>query len=53
MIDGEAVIYVQGKPHPCARGSAVPLPIGQTLEIDNASTTQPVRYLIVKAKAAR
>ena len=53
VLEGEAVIYVQGQAHACVRGSAVPLPIGRTLEIDNASPTEPVRYLIVKARAAR
>lgn len=51
VLEGEAVIYVQGKAHACARGTAVPLALGQTLEIDNASPSEPVRYLIVKAKA--
>ncbi len=50
VIEGEAVIFVQGKAHACAKGSAVPLALGQTLEIDNASPTELVRYLIVKAK---
>lgn len=53
VLEGEAMIYVQGQPHACAKGSAVPLALGQTLEIDNASPTEPVRYLIVKATAKR
>jgi quercetin dioxygenase-like cupin family protein len=53
VLEGEAVIYVQGQPHACVKGSAVPLALGQTLEIDNASPTEPVRYLIVKATAKR
>ncbi len=53
VVEGEAVIYVQGRAHACVKGSAVPLPLGQSLEIDNASTTEVVRYLIVKAAAKR
>lgn len=52
VLDGEAVIYVSGKAHACVPGSAVPLAIGQTLEIDNASPEVPLRYLIVKARAS-
>jgi hypothetical protein len=40
---------VDGRPHPCVGGAAVPLPLGATLSIDNASPTEPVRYVIVKA----
>ena len=53
VVEGEAVIYVQGQSHACVKGSAVPLALGQTLEIDNASVTDPVRYLIVKATSKR
>lgn len=50
VVEGEGVIYVQGQPTACVRGSAVALPLGRTLEIDNASRTEPLRYLIVKAR---
>lgn len=49
VLEGEAVIFVDGSAHACGRGSAVPLGFGQALEIDNASPSAPVRYLIVKA----
>jgi quercetin dioxygenase-like cupin family protein len=51
VVAGEAVIYVDGQAHACVPGTAVPLPLGAVLEIDNASTERPVRYLIVKAHA--
>ncbi|MFN7700457.1 MAG: hypothetical protein ACK6CU_17730 [Deltaproteobacteria bacterium] len=53
VLEGEAVLYVQGRAHACVKGSAVPLALGQSLEIDNASSVEPVRYLIVKATAER
>jgi uncharacterized cupin superfamily protein len=53
VLEGEAVIYVQGQAYACTKGSAVPLALGQSLEIDNTSVTEPVRYLIVKATAKR
>jgi quercetin dioxygenase-like cupin family protein len=52
VIEGEAVLYVDRKAHACVPGSAVALPLGATLEIDNASIEAPVRYLIVKARRA-
>lgn len=52
IVEGEGVIYVNGVAHPCVKGSAVPLAFGQTLEIDNASSEQVLRYLIVKAQRA-
>jgi quercetin dioxygenase-like cupin family protein len=50
VVAGEAVLAVDGRPHPAIPGTAVALPLGSTLSIDNASTTESVRYLIVKAK---
>ena len=50
VVGGEAVLYVNGRAHACVEGSAVPLPLGATLAIDNASPTEVVRYVIVKAK---
>lgn len=47
---GEGVLYVDGRAHPCVPGSLVALPLGARLEIDNASTTEPLVYLIVKAR---
>lgn len=53
VVEGEAVLYVDRRAHACVAGSAVPLPLGATLEIDNASADAPVRYLIVKARPSR
>lgn len=50
FVSGEAVAYVDGRPHACVGGTAIPLPLGATLSIDNASPTEPVRYVIVKAQ---
>lgn len=50
VVEGEAVLYVDGKANACGRGGAVALPKGAVLEIDNASADAPVRYLIVKAR---
>ncbi len=50
VVEGEGVVYVDGAAHACVKGSAVPLAFGQTLEIDNASGEQVLRYLIIKAK---
>ncbi len=49
VVEGEAVLRVDGRARACVRGGAVALPLGATLEIDNASIDAPVRYLIVKA----
>ncbi|HEX6764009.1 MAG TPA: cupin domain-containing protein [Polyangiaceae bacterium] len=50
VVAGEAVLYVDGRPRGCVPGDAVGLPLGSTLAIDNASSTEPVRYVIVKAR---
>jgi quercetin dioxygenase-like cupin family protein len=49
VVGGAARIHVGATPHECAVGSAVALPLGATLRIDNASASAPLRYLIVKA----
>jgi quercetin dioxygenase-like cupin family protein len=50
VVEGEGVIYVDGAAHASVQGSAVALPLGKMLEIDNASVDAPLRYLIVKAR---
>jgi quercetin dioxygenase-like cupin family protein len=50
VIAGEAVLEVDRRPHAAVPGTAVALPLGSTLSIANASTTNSVRYVIVKAK---
>jgi quercetin dioxygenase-like cupin family protein len=52
-LAGEAVLYVNRAPHPLVPGGVVGLPLGATLEIDNASDAVAFRYLIVKARPPR
>jgi len=49
-LAGEAIVYVDGRAHALVAGSVVGLPLGSKLEIDNASSDAPFRYLIVKAR---
>ena len=49
-LEGEAVLYVDERPHPVVPGVVVPLPLGSRLAIDNASIERPFRYLIIKAR---
>jgi mannose-6-phosphate isomerase-like protein (cupin superfamily) len=46
--DGDAII--DGASHPLRAGSVVFLPLGSTLSLRNRSETEPLRYLIVKAR---
>jgi quercetin dioxygenase-like cupin family protein len=50
VLDGEGVLYVDGQANACVAGSVVGLAAGSVLEIDNASPTEALRYLIVKAR---
>jgi quercetin dioxygenase-like cupin family protein len=50
VVGGEGVLYVDGRAHAAVRGTAVALPLGAVLEIDNASEGTPLEYLIVKAR---
>jgi quercetin dioxygenase-like cupin family protein len=50
VVAGEAVLYVDGRARASVPGDAVALPLGSRLSIDNASPTDPVRYVIVKAR---
>jgi quercetin dioxygenase-like cupin family protein len=50
VVGGEGVLYVDGAAHAAMRGSAVALPLGSTLEIDNASLDAWLEYVIVKAR---
>ena len=50
-LEGDAVLYVDRVPHAVVPGRVVGLPLGATLEIDNASTAEPFRYLIIKARS--
>jgi len=48
VIEGNGTAYVADDPTPLAPGSVVFLPLGATLALENASSTAPLRYLIVK-----
>lgn len=50
VVGGEGVLYVDGRAHAAVRGTAVALPLGAVLEIDNASPSETLAYLIVKAR---
>lgn len=52
-LAGDAVAYVNGAPRAMVPGAVVALPRGATLEIVNASVTDPFDYLIIKARAPR
>lgn len=47
VVEGSATITVSGRAHTCVRGSAVAVPLGAILAIDNGPA--PLRYLIIKA----
>lgn len=50
-IAGEGEARVDGVPQRLGPSTAVYLPLGATLEIVNRSTSEALRYLIVKARA--
>lgn len=52
VVAGEAAIYVDDRAHGAVAGTAVALPRGSRLAIDNASRDAPVCYLIVKARSS-
>jgi quercetin dioxygenase-like cupin family protein len=49
-ISGDGRAQVDGAPHTLAGGSVVQLPLGARLAIENTSATEPLRYLILKAR---
>ncbi|MFT3842726.1 MAG: cupin domain-containing protein [Myxococcaceae bacterium] len=49
VTDGEGEAHVSGTSVTLTPGAVVPLPLGASLELSNASRSQPLRYLIVKA----
>lgn len=50
VIEGRGSATVSGRTVPLHSGVVVSLPQGQTLAIENASSSEPLRYLIVKAR---
>lgn len=49
FTEGEGRALVNGAPRDVGEGSVVPLPLGQTLAIENLALDRPLRYLIIKA----
>lgn len=50
-LEGRGEARVSGHPQPLLPGSVVHLPLGNALEIVNSSSEEPLRYLIIKARA--
>ncbi len=51
VIEGRGQALVSGKAVALGAGTAVFLPLGETLSIENLSPSEPLRYLIIKAKS--
>jgi mannose-6-phosphate isomerase-like protein (cupin superfamily) len=51
-ISGTGEVRVNDVPSPFDAGQVVELALGSTLSIRNASQTEPLRYLIIKAQGA-
>ena len=52
-LGGNGVATVDDTPLPLVPGSAVYLPFGSRLSIDNSSADEALSYLIIKAEVAR
>lgn len=52
-VSGRGRVRVNDVPAPFNAGQVVELAHGSTLAISNSSTTEPLRYLIIKAQGAR
>ncbi len=50
VTGGEGSAELDGAHTPIAMGTVIALPLGSTLALTNASTTEPLRYLIIKAE---
>jgi mannose-6-phosphate isomerase-like protein (cupin superfamily) len=49
VTEGRGQAFVDDDSFDLMPGSVVPLPLGATLALNNASDTEPLRYFIVKA----
>lgn len=49
-LEGEGRASVDGRAHALCAGDTVHVPLGSVLAIDNCSSAEPLRYLIVKAR---
>lgn len=52
FTEGTGAVELDGARADVSIGAMVALPLGSTLAIENASSTEPLRYLIVKARSA-
>lgn len=50
-LEGSGIALVDGHEQALDPGSVVHLPLGSVLELRNRSEAEPLRYLIIKAKA--
>lgn len=50
VMEGQGVARVAGAPVSLQPGVVVQIPLGHTLALENESSRQPLRYLIVKAR---
>ena len=53
VIEGAGSAELDGAKVPVAVGTLLALPLGSTLSLTNESTSVPLRYLIIKAEAAK
>ena len=51
-VEGDGRAAVDGNERPLGPGDVVHLPLGSVLSIENRDAKAPLRYLIVKARAA-
>jgi len=51
-LEGDGQVIIGGAPHALTPGVTVYLPLGEVMELRNHSETQPLRYLIIKARGA-
>lgn len=51
-LEGDGEARVDDRPLPLGPGDVVHLPLGAVLSLTNRSTETPLRYLIIKARAA-
>ena len=49
-LEGEGRALVDGEPQPLGPGDVAHLPKGSILAIENTSASEPLRYLIIKAR---
>ncbi len=51
-VEGSGVAEVAGTAYPLIPGAVIHVPHGKRLSLQNASATDPLRYLIIKSKQA-